>query len=365
MKYRIRDVKIGAALEKNKNIPVDKLTRSSVKEFIQAKTHRNLSLKKLYREIQRDLDKVEDDLNLFARSSNKLISEIGNYLFQKAGKRMRPALLTLCSKLLGYQGDEHILMSTLVEAIHTASLIHDDIIDNSGVRRGRESVHARWGPNITVLLGDYLYIKSIGLSLQSSHRQIIQILTDISARMIEGELDEYYLSGHLDLAENDYLDIIKKKTASLFSASCQIGGILGGATEKEQNSLCDFGTNIGMAFQIIDDLLDFTGNEKTLGKPVLSDINEGRITLPLIYTLRNDGKANRKRLAELLTEKPLEKKAREEILDIVMSNGALDYTFNKAKDFSLKSKEIITQFPESIHRDTLVLFSDFILTREK
>lgn len=365
MKYGIRDVKISAALKKNKSSFSGFPTRSSARKFIQKKTARNLSLKSLYKEIQADLEKVEDNLGLFAQSPNKLISEIGSYLFQKPGKRMRPALLTLCSKLLGYRGNEHILMSTLVEAIHTASLIHDDIIDKSEVRRGCKSVHARWGPNITVLLGDYLYIKSIGLSLQSPHRQIIQILTDISARMIEGELNEYYLSGHLDLTENDYLDIINKKTASLFSASCQIGGILGGAIEEEQSALRDFGTNIGMSFQIIDDLLDFTGDEYTLGKPVLSDISEGRITLPLIYTLHNDGDANRKRLAELLTEKPLRKKARDEILDIVTSNGALDYTFKKAKDFSLKSREIISQFPESSHRETLALFSDFILTREK
>ncbi len=344
---------------------MEHLRRNSVEEYIRTQIKRDISLQALYRDIKADLEKVEDNLKLFVQSSNKLISEIGNYLFQKAGKRMRPALLTLCSKLLGYQGNEHILMSTLVEAIHTASLIHDDIIDKSEVRRGRESVHARWGPNITVLLGDYLYIKSIALSLRSSHRQMIGILTDVSARMIEGELKEYYLSGHLDLTEKDYLDIINKKTASLFSTSCQIGGILGEAAEKEQSALVDFGTNIGMSFQIIDDLLDFTGEEKTLGKPVLSDINEGRMTLPLIYTLTNDGKANKKRLIELLKGKRLGKGAREEILDIVKSNGALDYTFKKAQDYSLKSKEIINQFPKSLHRDTLTLFSDYVLTRGK
>jgi len=344
---------------------MDHLTRDSAKEYIQTHIKRDLSLKSLYSDIRGELEKVEDNLKLFAQSSNKLVSEIGDYLFQKAGKRIRPALLILSSKLLGYRGNEHILMSSLIEAIHTASLIHDDIIDKSEVRRGRESVHARWGPNVTVLMGDYLYIKSIGLSLQSSHRQIIGILTDVSARMIEGELNEYYLSGHLDLAEKDYLDILNKKTASLFSASCQIGGILGGASEKEQSSLCDYGTNIGMLFQIIDDLLDFTGDEKTLGKPILSDINEGRMTLPLIYTLKSDDHANKKRLTELLKEKCSGRVAREEILDIIRSNGALEYTFEKAQNYSYKSKEIINQFPKSLYRDSLALFSDYVLTREK
>jgi len=191
-------------------------------------------MRALTREIQQDMAEVEEELKQFIKSPNKIISEISSYLFQNAGKRIRPALLILCSKLCGYKGNEHILMSSLVETIHTASLLHDDIIDNSEVRRGKKSVHAKWGPNITVLLGDYLYIKTIGHSLQSQHRQIVQILTDITAKMIEGELNEYYVSWNLDIDEKVYLDIINKKTASLFSASCQIGGILGKASEKEK-----------------------------------------------------------------------------------------------------------------------------------
>ncbi|UCC40086.1 MAG: polyprenyl synthetase family protein [Candidatus Aminicenantes bacterium] len=323
------------------------------------------NLKDLYGDIKKDMDEVEKELRLFSQSPNKLIAEISTYLFQKSGKRIRPALLVLCSKLFDYKGKEHIHLSALIETIHTASLIHDDIIDNSEFRRGIESVHAKWGPNITVLLGDYLYIKTIGLSLQSSYPQVVQILTDISARMIEGELNEYYLSGNLNVAEKDYLDIIDKKTASLFSAACQIGGVLGNATKREENILIDFGRNLGISFQIIDDLLDFTGDEKTLGKPVLSDLSEGRITLPLIYTLNNDGKANRKRIAELLKNKDLEKDAQEKILDIVKSNGALEYTYQKAEEFSLKSKRTIAQFPKSIHRDSLALLPDFVLKRKK
>jgi len=322
-------------------------------------------LTNLYNNILKELEEVEEKLKLFSRSPNKLVSEVSTYLFQKSGKRIRPALLLLCSKLLGYKGKENIILSALVETIHTASLIHDDIIDNSEVRRGEESVHAKWGPNITVLLGDYLYIKALGLSLHSKHRRITQILTSTSARMIEGELNEYYLSGNLDVNEEDYLDIINKKTASLFSASCQIGGILGKASKREENLLMEYGNNLGMSFQIIDDLLDFTGNKKILGKPILSDLCEGRITLPLIYTLNNDGKDNRKRIAEFLSQKNLQKKSIKEILKIVKSNGALDYTHKKAEEFSLKSREIISQFPKSIYRDALGLLPEFTLHRRK
>jgi len=332
---------------------------------IQSLLGKKINIKSLYENIKNDLHKVERQLKLFSQSQNKLISEVSGYLFKNSGKRIRPALLVLCSKLLGYQGKEHILMGALVETIHTASLIHDDIIDDSKIRRGRESVHSRWGPNITVLLGDYLYIKSIHLSLQTQYNQIIHILTEISTRMIEGELTEYYMSGNLDIGEQDYLDIINKKTASLFSAACHIGGVLGKASEKEKNFLVDYGTNLGMSFQVIDDLLDYSGEEKTLGKPTLSDLKEGRITLPLIYTLKNDGKANRKFITKVLSKKKFEEESQKEILGILKSNGALDYTYKKAKEFSEKSKEIISQFPQSIHRDTLAVLPDFVLKRRK
>lgn len=324
-----------------------------------------MDLKYLYDNIQKDLDKVEEQLKFISQSSNELISEVSAYLFQKRGKRIRPALLVLCSKLFGYQGKEHILLSAVIETIHTASIIHDDIIDKSTMRRGKKSVHAKWGPNITVLLGDYLYIKSIGLALKSKFNQIIGILADISARMIEGELIEYYMSGNLEMSEQDYLDIVSKKTASLFSGSCQIGGIIGNASKKEELSLAEYGTNLGMSFQIIDDLLDYTGNEKDLGKPILSDLKEGRITLPLVYTMNNDGKVNRRRIKDILSNRNLEQESQEEILNILKSNGALDYTYEKAKEFSEESKEVISQLPKSIHREALSLFSDFILTRRK
>ncbi len=322
-------------------------------------------MRALTREIQQDMAEVEEELKQFIKSPNKIISEISSYLFQNAGKRIRPALLILCSKLCGYEGNEHILMSSLVETIHTASLLHDDIIDNSEVRRGEKSVHAKWGPNITVLLGDYLYIKTIGHSLQSQHRQIVQILTDITAKMIEGELNEYYVSWNLDIGERVYLDIINKKTASLFSASCQIGGILGKASEREETLLEKFGTNLGMTFQIVDDLLDYTAEENILGKPVLSDLREGRITLPLIYTLNNDGKKNYKRIKDLLKKKKLNKNSLEEILKTVKSNGALDYTRRKAEEFAVQSKHMVQKLPSSVYRDALSLFPDFILNRNK
>lgn len=322
-----------------------------------------LDFKDIYRNIQTELEEVEEQLRLISSSSNKLIAEINSYLFQQKGKRIRPALVILCSKLFNYQGKENIFLASLVEIIHTASLIHDDIIDNTTSRRGRDSVHKKWGPNITVLLGDYLYIKSINLSLLSRHKEIINLLTNISLRMIEGELTEYYLSGNFDILEEDYLDILQKKTASLFSGCCQIGGILGNASSEEESYLVDYGQNLGMCFQIVDDLLDISGDEETLGKPILSDLSEGRITLPIIHSLQDNGQRTRQKIIQLVKKKNYGKEIQKEILDLLSSSGSLDYAYNKAAEFSSRSKEIIGKFPESDYRKSLSLLADFVLSR--
>ncbi len=332
---------------------------------VKRKLHASPDLKRLYAEIRGDLDQVEATLRELAESPNKIITEIGEYLFQRAGKRLRPALLMLCSKLFGYKGQEHILLSALVETIHTASLIHDDIIDNSETRRGQDTVHSRWGPNITVLLGDYLYIKTIGLSLQTSRREFIRILTDVSAQMIEGELHEYYMSGNLDLGEEDYLDIIRKKTASLFSASCLMGSLLADAPVDMQYQMADYGTALGMSFQITDDLLDYAGDHKRMGKPVLSDLSEGRITLPVIYTLNQNDGLQRKRLIELFHRRDSHPDTKLEILDIVRSNGALDYTSRCAEAYSRQAQSLLMEIPESPYRDSLHLIPEFVLHRSQ
>ena len=335
------------------------------KKLIKELLKKHPSFRGLSVQIQKDLAGVEKQLRLFIDSPNEIVSEISSYIFQKAGKRIRPILLLLCSKLYGYSGDENIFMSALVETIHTASLIHDDIIDNSDTRRGKATVHSRWGPNITVLLGDYLYIKALGSSLQSQHREIVKILTDVSALMIEGELNEYAVSGHLNLEEKAYLDNLDKKTASLFSASCRIGGILGGASPEETDLLADYGSSLGMSFQIIDDLLDYTGDKKTLGKPTLSDLKEGRITLPLIYTWQKTSEIERKRIQDMFEQKGLKESAAQEILDIVRSNGALDYTYQRAVDFSKKSQSLLQQLPPSTCRDSLLLISEYVVNRDR
>jgi octaprenyl-diphosphate synthase len=322
-------------------------------------------LSSLYREIRSDLGRVEDRLDSWSRSANPLTAETSRYVLRKKGKRLRPALVLLTSRLFSPGSEESVFLASLVELLHTASLIHDDIVDNAGVRRGKESVHAKWGPNITVLLGDYLYIKSIGLSLQSRHERVIRLLADVSARMIEGELDEYALTGDLGITEGQYLDIIENKTAVLFSACCRIGAILGLASPEEEEAVAGYGLNLGKTFQIIDDLLDFTGDAGVLGKPVLSDLGEGRITLPLIRAFQSGGPPGRARIKALVGRKDISSEERRGIVGALSGGGAFDYARERAREFAEKALEAIHPFPESTTRETLIRLAVHGLIRSR
>jgi len=319
----------------------------------------------LTREIRADLNRVEDRLESWSRSANPLTAEVSRYVLRKKGKRLRPALVLLTSRLFSPGSEESVFLASLVELIHTASLIHDDIVDNAGIRRGKESVHSKWGPNITVLLGDYLYIKSIGLSLQSRHDRVIRLLADVSARLIEGELDEYALSGDPRVTEEQYLNIVENKTAVLFAACCRIGAILGLASPEEEEAVASFGLNLGTTFQIVDDLLDFIGNPAVLGKPVLTDIAEGRVTLPLIHALRTGDPARRGRIEALIGRKVISAEDRKRFLADLAAGGAFDYAGLRAREFAERSLEFLSRFPESTPRETLIRLTVFILNRSR
>src|SRR5207248_2171777 len=219
------------------------------------------------------------------QSQVDLIPKIGQYIQTSGGKRIRPAVLLMSARLSGYEGDRAILYAAVAEVIHTAPLVHDDIIDDSDLRRGRLAVHSRWGNDITVLLGDYLYIKSMALALTHDALEIIRLLCDVTLRMIEGELYQLTKNGDADITEDEHFDIIRRKTAYLFGGSAEIGGLLGKVSPERQQALREYGFNLGIAFQIVDDLLDFTGDADAVGKPVGSDLREGKVTLPLIHML--------------------------------------------------------------------------------
>src|SRR5205085_9198124 len=211
---------------------------------------------------------------------------IGQYIQTSGGKRIRPAVLLMASRLVGYSGDRSILYAAVVEFIHTATLVHDDIIDDSDLRRGRLAAHSRWGNDITVLLGDYLYIKSMAMALTHDELEIIRLLCDVTLRMIEGELYQLTKNGDAGITEEEHFDIMRRKTAYLFGGCAQIGGMLSKVNPEQEQALREYGFNLGIAFQVVDDLLDFTGDAGVVGKPLGSDLVEGKVTLALIHLLR-------------------------------------------------------------------------------
>ena len=251
----------------------------------------SLALSQIFEPIRADLEKVDEEFARHVQSKVALIPQIGQYIRTSGGKRIRPAVLLMASRLVGYDGDRAILYAAVVEFIHTATLVHDDIIDDSDLRRGRLAVHSRWGNDITVLLGDYLYIKSMAMALTHDELEIIRILCDVTLRMIEGELYQLTKNGDAGITEEEHFDIMRRKTAYLFGGCAQIGGMLGKVSSEHEQALQEYGFNLGMVFQLVDDLLDFTGDAEAVGKPIASDLREGKVTLPLIHLQAhaNDG----------------------------------------------------------------------------
>jgi octaprenyl-diphosphate synthase len=322
------------------------------------------ALNGLYRSIQPDLERVEEELKRVVPSANPLLREIGDYLFQLGGKRVRPALLLLSNRLFAPLHPDAVFWSAMVEILHTASLIHDDIVDNSDRRRGKATVHARWGANITVLLGDYLYIQSILLSLRKRSYALIDILADVTARMIEGELIETSWGGKPEIPELVYRDILDRKTAALFAGSSRIGAELGGATPEQAAGMEAFGRELGMCFQLVDDWLDYAGDASALGKPVLSDLREGRFTLPLIRCLGRLSDWDKRALLALVDNLGSDPSASAAILERVRATGALDETLEEARRSADRAETALRAMPEGEDRTTLLGLIGLLLKRD-
>lgn len=322
------------------------------------------TLNGLYRSIQPDLDRVEAELKGVVPRANPLLEEIGGYLFRQGGKRIRPALLLLSNRLFAPPHPEAVFWSAMVEILHTASLIHDDIVDNSDRRRGRATVHERWGANITVLLGDYLYIQSVLLSLRKRNDALINILADVTSRMIEGELIETSWSGKPEIPEPVYRDILDRKTAALFSGACRIGAELGGASSGQAAGMEAFGRELGMCFQLVDDWLDYAGDAAALGKPVMSDLREGRFTLPIIRALARLENGPRGELLARIEGLGSDPAAAPAILATIRDTGALEETLEEARESAQRAEAALRTMPEGEDRATLLGLIGLLLKRD-
>ena len=327
---------------------------------------KSLALSQIFEPIRADLEKVDGEFARHVQSRVQLIPQIGQYIRTSGGKRMRPAVLLMAARLSGYTGDHSILYAAVVEFIHTATLVHDDIIDDADLRRGRLAVHSRWGNDITVLLGDYLYIKSMALALTHDTLDIVRLLCDVTLKMIEGELYQLTKNGDADITEEEHFDIMRRKTAYLFGGCAQIGGLLGKVSKDQEQALREYGFNLGMAFQLVDDLLDYTGDEETVGKPLGSDLREGKVTLPLIHLQRQDKDGSGAQIIrDVITSRQVTETQWSDLKRNLRDHASIDYAYRKAVEFADHAKTHLYAFPSSPERDALLALPDYVLSRDR
>jgi len=313
--------------------------------------------------IGNDLEKVDQEFRKNLKSNVPLISAVGEYLLLSGGKRFRAKLLLLSSKLCGYQGDSHISMASLIEFIHTATLLHDDVVDRAQLRRGIDSANSKWGNEASVLVGDFLFTKCFSLLVQSGNWKILQIVCKATTIMAEGELEELIKTNDLSITEDDYLSIITRKTAFLISAATQIGAILGEVSEEKERALSEFGMNVGIAFQLIDDHLDYTSNEEEFGKKIGIDLQDGKITLPLIFTLYQCDQEEEAIIRKTIESNPITKGAFFRVVEVIERYHGIQYTWEKAKEYIERAKDCLRPFPNSKEKEALYTLADYVLER--
>jgi octaprenyl-diphosphate synthase len=320
--------------------------------------------KEIFDLLRDDLVAIEAEFGNDTISGVAAITEIGEYLRGGGGKRIRPALLLLAAKLLRYEGRGAVRLGAVVEIIHTATLVHDDIIDEAQTRRGRPAANTQWGNSKCVLAGDWLYMQAFKLAVQERNFRILDTLIELTQQMVEGELLQMEKLGKL-ISLGEHYDLIYRKTACLFSVCMRLGGILGGASLEQEESLGQYGRHLGMAFQIVDDVLDLTATEDVLGKPVASDLREGKVTMAVIHALERCTAAERAQIETILRERAFNGVTHAQILDILNRYGSLEYAHAEAAKYADMARMALCKFPDSESKRALLWAREFVIAREK
>jgi octaprenyl-diphosphate synthase len=317
----------------------------------------------IYQLVVPELAQVEEELKGYTRSDIQPISQIGEYLLNAGGKRIRPALLLLTAKMLETPSPSAIRLGAVIEFIHNATLVHDDIIDAADTRRGRPSANSHWGNSMTVLAGDWLYMQSFAVALAEKNLDVLDALIGITKKMVEGELLQLTLLGKSQTTEAQLLDIVERKTAYLFSGCTKLPAIAAGLNAAAADRLGKIGMNLGMAFQLVDDLLDLTSTKEVLGKPVVNDLKEGKMTLPVFFALAAGRAEDAAKVQKVLDERDFRSVAREEILALVERGNGLTRTRTLAREYAARATHMLQEFPSSIYRDAIIGIPEFILNR--
>jgi octaprenyl-diphosphate synthase len=314
--------------------------------------------------LREDLVAIEQELGRDAASSVSTITEIAEYLREGGGKRIRPSLLLLAAHLLDYSGPSAIRLGAVVEMVHTATLVHDDIIDGADMRRGRPSPNTTWGNEKCVLAGDWLYMQAFRVALEEKNLRVLELLIGLTQQMVEGELLQIQKLGKA-VSEAEYYDLIFRKTACLFSVSMRLGAVLAGATEAQESNLASYGRAVGLAFQIVDDVLDLTATEEVLGKPVASDLREGKATLAVIHSYDHGIAKDRQVIQRVLDDRSFEHVSREKIQEILERNESVEYAMALADRYAEQARQALAPFPDSDFKRALLWVPDFVVARDK
>jgi octaprenyl-diphosphate synthase len=324
-----------------------------------------LSAREIFDLVREDLACVETAINADSLASVETVTTIGRYLQQSGGKRLRPALLLLCARFSGGGGKTAIQLGAVVEMIHAATLVHDDVIDVAQTRRGRPSANVQWGNHTCVLAGDWLYMQAFQVALRERNFHILDLLISLTQMMVEGELIQLDRIGRIDITEADCMEVADRKTACLFSACAKLGAVSAGADTAAEEKLGEFAWNLGMAFQLIDDMLDFTSREQTLGKPVGGDLREGKVTLPLVYALENATPAERHQVEMVLDDRTYDSTSFADIYAMVEGRGGIQRTRERAQQFTDRARQLVAEFPDSPYQRALCMLTDLVTERDR
>ncbi len=320
--------------------------------------------KEVFDLIRDDLLAIEREFEQACSSNVSSIMEMAAYLREGGGKRIRPSLLLLAAKALGYRGASAVHLGAVVEMVHTATLVHDDIIDEADTRRGQPSPNKKWGNPRCVLTGDWLYMQAFRMALEERNFRVLDLLIGLTQQMVEGELLQIELQGRAIL-EQEYYELIYRKTACLFRVSVQLGCVLAGATPELEEQLGEYGRNLGLAFQIVDDVLDLTATEEVLGKPTASDLREGKATLAVVHALENGTPEEQAAIHAVLEDRSFDRVSHHRVLEILQRNGSVEYAMHAAFAFAEKARVATAALPESEYKRALLWVPDFVVSRDK
>jgi octaprenyl-diphosphate synthase len=312
-----------------------------------------------------DLKRVEQQFRKDLESDVPLICKVGEYMLSSGGKRVRPALLLLAARLCDYEGDKAVPLASVIEFIHTATLLHDDVVDSASLRRGLASANTLWGNEASVLVGDFLFSKSFSLMVTVGSMDILRILSDATTIIAEGEVIQLLCTGELDLTEESYINVVRSKTAILMSAACEAGAVLGNSSPEKRKALSDFGMGLGIAFQLMDDTLDYIATEEEFGKSIGHDLEEGKITLPLIHALRNCSAAEREIIAAVIEKDEMTLEDFRDVSGLVKRYGGIDYTIAAARKHIERCADHLSVFGSSPAGEAMLGLAEYVVTRSR